>query len=293
MQFEYFARAPPLPATLYPPLRALWFARLRVMDEQIPEHVAENRRFWDESAHQWVASGEAAWTQEPSWGMWEIPDEQVDLLPHDMSGLDAIELGCGTAYWSGWLARRGAKVVGVDISEGQLATARGLATLHGVDLTLINANAEAVPYADESFDVAFSEYGAAIWCDPYVWIPEAHRLLRPGGTLTFLGMGTLALVCLPPSGVGTCTERLERDYFGLHRVDWRNAVEDPGGIEFNLPISEWFALFRQTGFDVLDFRELRAPDPSADVRYFASADWAHRFPSEQIWHLRKRDSPLG
>ena len=63
----------------------------------------------------------------------------------------------------------------------------------GDDLTLIHDDAEAVPYPDASFDLAFSEYGAAIWCDPERWIPEAHRLLRPGGTLLFLGCHPLAM----------------------------------------------------------------------------------------------------
>ena len=97
-----------------------------------------------------------------------------------MTGTDAIELGCGTAYISAWMVRRGARVVGIDVSEEQLATARRLATEHDRDLELIHCNAEAVPYPDESFDFAISEYGAAIWADPYKWIPEAWRLLRPG-----------------------------------------------------------------------------------------------------------------
>ena len=258
------------------------------MADPLPEHVAENRRYWDRTAEQWVASGERAWAQTtPTWGMWEVPDDRVDLLPRDMSGMRAIELGCGTAYWSAWMARRGAEVVGIDNSEAQLMTARRLDAEHGAGITLLHGNAEEVPYPDSSFDVAFSEYGAAIWCDPYVWIVEAHRLLRPGGTLTFLGHSTLAMVCSPLDG-GPCTDRLERDYFGLYRIDWRDADEDPGGIEFQLPISEWFALFLRTGFEVLDFRELRSPEPTDELRYFASAEWSHRFPSEQIWHLRKR-----
>jgi SAM-dependent methyltransferase len=257
--------------------------------DHLPEHVAENRRMWDEQAANWVAGGERAWAAaEPTWGMWEIPDSRVDLLPHDLHGLDAIELGCGTAYWSAWLARRGARVIGIDNSAEQLATARRLADEHGVGLTLLHGDAEAVPYPDGSFDLAFSEYGAAIWCDPYVWIPEAHRLLRPGGTLTFLGNHPLSMVCSPVDGSGPADEHLHRDWFGLHRMDWRDAVEEPGGIEFNLPTGDWVALFLRTGFEVLDYRELRAPDPDAEVRYFASADWSHRFPSEQVWHLRKR-----
>jgi SAM-dependent methyltransferase len=263
-----------------------------VTEQPLPEHVLVNRAQWDEDAPNWVADGERLWQSEPSWGMWGVPIP--GLLPDDMSGMDAIELGCGTGYVSAWMARRGATVVGIDNSEGQLATARRLAAEHDVALTLIHGNAETVPYPDESFDFAISEYGAAIWCDPYVWIPEAHRLLRPGGTLVFLGTSTLATLCSPVDGSVPTTERLERDYFSIYRLDWRDAVDEPGGIEFNLPISGWFRLFRETGFDVVDFIEVQAPEPtpgSEEVRFFASAEWAHRFPSEQVWVLRKRGAP--
>jgi 2-polyprenyl-3-methyl-5-hydroxy-6-metoxy-1,4-benzoquinol methylase len=130
---------------------------------ELPEHVAENRRHWDEMAGDWVARGARCWAMsEPSWGEFDIPESQVGMLPADMSGVDAIELGCGTGYVSGWMARRGARVVGIDNSEAQLATARRLAGEHGADLTLLHGNAEAVPYPDASFDFAISEYGAAI-----------------------------------------------------------------------------------------------------------------------------------
>jgi SAM-dependent methyltransferase len=171
-------------------------------DRSLPEHVAENRRHWDEQAERWIARGERCWAQdEPTWGEWQIPESQLGMLPADMTGLDAVELGCGTAYVSAWMARRGARVVGIDNSERQLDTARRLARDHGVELTLLHGNAEAVPYDDESFDFAISEYGAAIWCDPYVWIPEAHRLLRAGGSLVFLGNTPLTMICTPPRWV--------------------------------------------------------------------------------------------
>jgi SAM-dependent methyltransferase len=258
------------------------------MDESLPEHVAENRRYWDEQADDWIAGGERSWRGEPSWGIWHIPEAEVRMLPDDMSGLDAIELGCGTGYVSAWMARRGARVVGIDNSSRQLATARRLAAEHGVDITLIHGDAEHVPYPDASFDVAISEYGAAIWCDPHVWVPEAHRLLRAGGSLLMLGNAPLAMVCAPADGSIPLTERLERGYFSLYQLDWRDAADDPGGIEFNLPVSVWFRLFRETGFDVVDYLELQAPAPGPEINYFVTADWAHRFPSEHVWKLRKR-----
>jgi SAM-dependent methyltransferase len=254
-----------------------------------PDHVVVNRAHWDEDAPRWVSPGERSWrATEPTWGIWGIPESQLHLLPDDLAGLDAIELGCGTGYVAAWMARRGARVLGIDNSRRQLDTARRLAGEHGVDLALVHGNAEAVPCPAGSFDFAISEYGAAIWCDPHLWIPEAHRLLRPGGSLVFLGNSTLSSLCSPLDGSIPCTERLERDYFSIHRLDWRDAVDEPGGIEFNLPLSGWFRLFRETGFDVVDFLEIQAPAPGSEVNFFVTADWAQRFPSEQAWKLRRR-----
>jgi 2-polyprenyl-3-methyl-5-hydroxy-6-metoxy-1,4-benzoquinol methylase len=93
----------------------------------LPEHVRRNRRVWDSWAEQYIAAGEAAWAQgTPTWGIWGVPESQVGMFPEDVVGKDAIELGCGTAYVSAWLARRGARVVGIDNSEAQLASARRL-----------------------------------------------------------------------------------------------------------------------------------------------------------------------
>jgi SAM-dependent methyltransferase len=177
--------------------------------------------------------------------------------------------------------------VGIDVSERQLATARRLAAEHDLDIEFLHGSAEHVPRPDRSFDFAISEYGAAIWCDPFVWIPEAHRLLRDGGKLVTLGNAPLAMVCSPVDGSLPITRRLERPYFGMHRFDWTDAVDEPGGIEFNLPVSEWFALFTRTGFDVVDYRELRAPSPDVPDTSVPAA-WAYDFPSEQVWVARKR-----
>ena len=244
----------------------------------VPDHVSENRRHWDEMAEYWVAMGEQKWAQdEPTWGIWGVPEAELKLLPVDMTGIDAIELGCGTAYVSGWMARRGATVSAIDNSEIQLATAHRLADEHRVDLTLWHGNAEAVPPPDESFDFAINEYGAAIWCEPEAWLQEAHRLLRAGGRMVFLGNHPMLHACAPENG-GQIGETLVRPYFAMHTLDWRQAEIDPGGINFCLPISGWMALFNEIGFAVDDLLEPRAPDDADGVHDSVDAAWARRWP---------------
>ncbi len=253
------------------------------MTERLPEHVARNRAYWDRAAPDWEAGGRRNWASEPSWGLWGIPESEVRLLP-DVAGSDVIELGCGTAYVSAWLARRGARVVGLDNSERQLETARRLQREHGLEFPLHLGNAEATPFADASFDLAISEYGAAIWCDPYAWIPEAARLLRLGGDLVFLGNAGLLMLAVPDTlAEGPATDRLLRDQFGMHRFEW----PDDDSVEFHIPHGDWIRLLRGSGFEVLELIEIQAP-ADATTRYeYVSPEWARRWPSEEVWKARK------
>src|SRR5262245_55510620 len=141
-------------------------------DGELPEHVRRNRAHWDAIAAQYVEPAERAWARtEPAWGIWQVAESELHVLPENLAGRDAIELGCGTAYVSAWLARRGVRVVGIDNSAAQLATARRLQREHGLEFTLIHGNAERAPYPDASFHLAISEYGACLWADPYRSVP--------------------------------------------------------------------------------------------------------------------------
>jgi len=249
---------------------------------ELSEHAKRNQAEWEKAAPEYEENGRRSWAgaKPPSWGIWGVPEAEVRALP-DVTGKDVVELGCGTAYWSAWLARLGARPVGVDVTDAQLANARKFMAEYGPEFPLVQASAEDVPLPDESFDVAFSEYGASIWCDPYVWIPEAARLLRPGGELIFLVNGTLAMLTDDrPNG-----EQLVRDYFGMHRFEWPG--ED--GINFYLGYGEWIRLFRANGLEVEDLIAIQAPAEGPETRYeWTTRAWAHRWPSEEIWKARKR-----
>jgi SAM-dependent methyltransferase len=256
------------------------------MDSEQPEYVQSNRAAWDAMAADFVEAGEHAWAEsELSWGIFSIPESEVRMLPANVAGLDTIELGCGTAYISAWLARRGASPVGIDNSPKQLETARRLQVEHDLTFPLHLGNAEATPFPDASFDFAISEYGASLWCDPYKWIPEAARLLRPGGQLSFLTNGLLIALCSPQGDDedAPVTERLERDLFGLFRFDWSD-----GGVEFHLPHGEWIRLLRENGFEVDGLVELQAPAGATTRFPYVTGDWARRWPAEEVWKARKK-----
>jgi SAM-dependent methyltransferase len=258
-----------------------------VSDSDLPDYVKANRDHWTKNNAAYTdGSAENAWNQqEISWGVWRTPEGDIKVLP-DVRGKDVVELGCGTAYVSAWLKRGGARrVVGVDITPAQLETARRLDRKYGLGLELVEANAEATRLPGASFDLAISEYGASIWCDPYKWIPEAARLLRPDGELVFLRNSPLSMLCMPDTG--TVQERLLRPQLGMNRMDWL----DTGETEFQLGHGDLIRLLRRSGFEVLDMVEIFASANAKSHPFYGeymSVEWAQKWPSEEMWRARKR-----
>jgi SAM-dependent methyltransferase len=249
-----------------------------------PEHVLRNRAVWDQWAGGYAGAGLRNWSAaEPSWGIWAIPEAQVRVLPPDLAGRDSIELGCGTGYVSAWLARRGARPIGLDNSAAQLATASRLQDQFGLRFPLVQASAERPPFRDSSFDLAISEYGASIWCDPFAWIPEAARLLRPGGELIFLVNSPLLMITIPDEDGVPATDRLLRPYLGMHRFEW----PDDHSVEFHLTHGDMIRLLRDSGFAIEDLLELQPPPGSTASHPLATLDWACQWPSEEVWKARR------
>ena len=257
-------------------------------DSILPDYVLKNRLAWDKQAKNYVEAGRRAWQQdEPSWGIWGIPESQAKILP-DVKELDVIELGCGTAYVSAWLARGGARVIGIDNSEEQLKTARSFQAEHDLHFPLIHGNTEHVPLPEASFDLVISEYGAAIWCDPYAWIPEASRLLRDGGSLIFLGNGTILMLCAKDDENEAAGAEMIRDYFGMHRFEWPPGRDGIVSVEFHLGYGDWIRLLRKNNFEIENLVELRPPKGATTTYPFVTLEWARRWPAEEAWIVRKK-----
>ena len=248
------------------------------------DHVLRNRAVWDQWASSYAGAGLRSWSAaEPTWGIWGIPEAQAGMLPPGLDGADSIELGCGTGYVSAWLARRGARPVGMDNSPAQLGTARELQQRFGLRFPLFHANAERAPFADARFDLAICEYGASIWCDPYAWIPEAARLLRPGGQLIFLVNSVLLMLAIPDEDDLPATDRLLRAVLRhapvrvarrrLGRVPPRPRRHDPAA-----------APLRPGGRG----SPRAPPGPGAIASHpLATIEWARQWPCEEVWKARK------
>jgi SAM-dependent methyltransferase len=246
--------------------------------------AAKNVALWTQSNEEYTDERAADnWALHSiSWGIWGIDESELNVLG-DVAGLDVVELGCGTAYFSAWLAKRGARPVGVDITPAQLETARRQMAATGIVFPLVEADAGETGLPDASADLVVSEYGASIWVDPSRWIPEAARLLRPGGRLAFLRNSTLVILCSPDEV--PASETLQHPQFGMHRFEWPE-----GGVEFHLPHDEWIDLLRGNGFEIERLVEIQAPaDAETHHRYsYVTAEWARKWPCEEIWVARKR-----
>ena len=154
------------------------------------ESSRANRLWWDFDADSYHREHSRFLGQDRPEGrfLWspEYFDEADQRLLGDVSDKDVLEFGCGSAPCSRWLKHDGVKTItAFDISHGMLRHAFDTAT-GTPPLPLVQADALDMPFADNSFDVAFTAYGAiGFVADSGKLMHEAARVLRPGGKLVF------------------------------------------------------------------------------------------------------------
>ena len=166
------------------------------------------------------------------------------------------------------------------VTDESLENADLLVTARALAGVLEREGADLVLFGQQSADGD----GACLWADPYRWVPEAARILRPGGELIFLVNAALLTLCVPEEDDRAAGDRLLRSAFGMYRIEW------PGdtSVEFHLSHGDWLRLLRRSGFEIEDLIEVRAPEAGTTRYPFVTLEWARQWPSEEIWKARRR-----
>ncbi|MET7638952.1 class I SAM-dependent methyltransferase [Streptomyces sp. NPDC005438] len=159
-------------------------------DADVPESVRANRGWWDRNADEYQHDhGDFLGDHRFVWCPEGLDEAEARLLgpAGSLAGRHVLEIGAGAAQCSRWLARQGAHPVALDLSERQLRHAQRLAPTGTTGaVPLVQADAGALPFADGSFDLACSAYGAVPFvADPPLVMREVHRVLRPRGRWVF------------------------------------------------------------------------------------------------------------
>jgi SAM-dependent methyltransferase len=156
----------------------------RTVSEEVTQRA--NRREWDGYADEYQAAhGEFLRDVGFLWCPEGVEESAVHVLG-EVAGRDVLEVGCGAAQCARWLVTQGARATGLDLSVRQLQHARRLADSTGVRVPVLTGTATGLPFADGSFDVVFSAFGALQFVrDAERAVAEMTRVLRPGGTLAF------------------------------------------------------------------------------------------------------------
>jgi SAM-dependent methyltransferase len=150
------------------------------------ESARANRSWWDANAADYYDEhGETLGDADFLWCPEGLREEDARLLG-DVRGRDVLELGCGAAQAGRWLVGQGARVTAMDVSLGQLLMARELDRRTGISVKTLQADAQALPFRDEAFDVVASAFGAIPFVsDATGTMREVARVLRPGGRFVF------------------------------------------------------------------------------------------------------------
>ncbi len=144
------------------------------------------RHWWDANAEEYTAEhGDFLGAADFCWSPEGLREADAHLLG-DVAGRRVLEVGAGAAQCSRWLTAQGARAVATDVSSGMLAQARRLSDRTGAVVPLVQADARALPFADATFDVVFTAYGAIPFvADAHRIHREVARVLRPGGRWVF------------------------------------------------------------------------------------------------------------
>jgi len=153
------------------------------------QSVRANRSWWDGDAAAYLAEhGDFLGESDFVWCPEGLREADARLLgpAGSLAGRRVLEVGCGAAMCSRWVAGEGALPVALDLSGAMLRHAAEAAARTGVPVPLVQADAQRLPFADGSFEVACTAFGAVPFvADSAAVMREVARVLRPGGRWVF------------------------------------------------------------------------------------------------------------
>jgi ubiquinone/menaquinone biosynthesis C-methylase UbiE len=230
-----------------------------------------------EAGRYWNANAEV-WTQLVRCGYDLYRDHLntpafLDMLP-EVNGLCGLDLGCGEGNNTRLLARRGARMTAIDISEVFVGHAQDSETQHPLGVRYQVASAVDLPFADRSFDFAVAFMSLMEFPETERALGEVSRVLRPGGFLQF----SIEHPCFSTphrrnlrdaSGVTYAFEIggyfnrpqgvIEEWTFGAAPEEVKQGVRRFQIPRFPRPLHEWINLLVDTGFVI---ERLGEPSPS-------------------------------
>jgi SAM-dependent methyltransferase len=223
------------------------------------ESVAANSAWWDADADDYHAEhGDFLGVADFVWCPEGLREADAGLLG-DVRGRRVLEVGCGSAPCARWLAQRGASVTGLDLSLAMLRYAAAANDLTGIDVPLVRANAERLPFAGATFDIACSAFGAVPFVsDVDSVFAEVARVLRPGGRWVFAVTHPIRWIF--PDDPGPDGLRVTGSYF-----DRTPYVEVDGSgratyVEYHRTVGDFVRALTKAGLCLQDVIEPEWPD---------------------------------
>jgi ubiquinone/menaquinone biosynthesis C-methylase UbiE len=222
-----------------------------------------NRRWWDRDADAYHREhGSFLGAADFVWSPENLREADAHLLG-DVHGKQVLEVGCGAAMCSRWLVGQGAHPVGFDLSAGMLRHARGQAAATDVSVPLVQADAQRLPFRTDSFDVAFTAFGAVPFvADSAAVMREVARVLRAGGRWVFAT--THPIRWSFPDDPGPDGLRATMPYWDRTPYVEFNAAGVPTYVEHHRTLSDRVREIAAAGFRLLDIVEPEWPAGHAE-----------------------------
>ncbi|TAM93252.1 MAG: class I SAM-dependent methyltransferase [Jatrophihabitans sp.] len=249
--------------------------------------VRANRSWWDGAADAYHAEhGDFLGDADFVWCPEDLREAQAHLLG-DVRGAPVIEVGCGAAMCSRWLRAQGARAVAFDLSAGMLRHAREAAARTGIDVPLVQADAQHLPFADSAFDVAFTAFGAVPFvADSAAVMREVARVLRPGGRWVFATTHPMRW-CFPDDpgrpGLTVTTSYFDRTPYVEDGPDGR-----PGYVDHHRTLGDRVREITAAGLTLVDLIEPEWPTGHTRIWGQWSELRGTLFPGTVIYVCRKQ-----